>query len=62
MLVHDANHGRGHRLLGHTLLERGDTQRGLAHLEVAAQLMPADPAVRAELAAAREALGVRETP
>jgi len=50
----DAN-GGAHRLLGLNLLRRGRADEGVAHLARAAQLLPASPTIRAELAAARAA-------
>jgi hypothetical protein len=58
----DGDYARAHRLLGLKLLQGGRDAQGLWHLERAAQLLPADDTLRAELAAARSVAKQRKAP
>ena len=52
-LTLDKDHARAHRLLGLSLIRDGDIDPGIAHLERAGRLLPDEPIIRKELAAAR---------
>ena len=58
----DGDYARAHRLRGLKLLQGGREAQGLGHLERAAQLLPADDTLRAELAAARSVAKQRKAP
>jgi len=55
-------HGKAHQLLGVQLSRRGELEAGLRHLQRASRLMPADTAVKQELAVVRAELDRSKTP